>query len=220
LIFPWLTDEDALTAYRADPFNPHAIARTRLSAYQKSIVMKYIDNLLDWGDSLFNQFTMESVNETTMLYVIAQDILGPRPARLGSCGEGTGFSEKNKKTNMPSVRMAKRWPAGLLTALSRCGRFRVAKELRTLQVPHLTDYLYSLSVAFSPDGQPLASGTDFVCNTCEGNTRTLVLKWPRTLVRHYRSSDVDRQIGEVNVTPFQSEQLAPTQSRRRVQRGH
>ncbi|MGI9065932.1 MAG: neuraminidase-like domain-containing protein [Pyrinomonadaceae bacterium] len=83
-----LTDPDALTTYRADPFNPHAIARTRLSAYQKSVVMKYIDNLLDWGDSLFNQFTMESVNEATMLYVMAQDILGPRPPVLGSCGEG------------------------------------------------------------------------------------------------------------------------------------
>ena len=83
-----LTDGDALAAYRADPFNPHAIARTRLSAYQKAIVMKYVDNLLDWGDALFSQFTMESVNEATMLYVMAQEILGPRPPELGSCGEG------------------------------------------------------------------------------------------------------------------------------------
>ena len=30
---------------------PDAIARLRLSAYQKSVVMKYLDNLLDWGDS-------------------------------------------------------------------------------------------------------------------------------------------------------------------------
>ena len=49
--------------------------------------MKYIDNLLDWGDSLFNQFTMESVNEATMLYVMAADILGSRPTELGPCGE-------------------------------------------------------------------------------------------------------------------------------------
>jgi len=83
-----LTNGDALDAYRADPFNPHAIARTRLSAYQKAIVMKYIDNLLDWGDALFSQFMMESVNEATMLYVIAQEILGPRPPELSSCGEG------------------------------------------------------------------------------------------------------------------------------------
>lgn len=84
-----LTDPTALAAYRKDPFNPHAIARLRLSAYQKAIVMKYVDNLLDWGDHLFTQFTMESVGEALMLYIMASDILGPRPARLGSCGEGT-----------------------------------------------------------------------------------------------------------------------------------
>jgi hypothetical protein len=80
-----LVGSAALDAYRTDPFSPHAIARTRMSAYTKSIVMKYIDNLLDWGDSLFAQFTMESVNEATMLYVMARDILGPRPTRLGPC---------------------------------------------------------------------------------------------------------------------------------------
>ena len=84
-----LTDADALAAYRADPFNPHAIARLRPGAYQKSIFMKYIDNLLDWGDSLFSQFTMESVNEATMLYVMAADLLGPRPVELGPCGESS-----------------------------------------------------------------------------------------------------------------------------------
>lgn len=83
-----LTDDCALEAYRRDPFNPHAIARLRLSAYQKAIVMKYIDNLLDWGDTLFAEFTMESVNEAMMLYVMAADILGPRPPEVGDCGEG------------------------------------------------------------------------------------------------------------------------------------
>lgn len=85
-----LTDPNALAAYRRDPFNPHAIARLRPGAYQKAIFMKYIDNLLDWGDSLFSQFTMESVNEATMLYVMAADILGPRPTELGPCGETSG----------------------------------------------------------------------------------------------------------------------------------
>ncbi len=56
-------------------------------AYEKAIVMKYVDNLLDWGDSLFARFTMESVNEATMLYVMAADILGPRPTQLAACGE-------------------------------------------------------------------------------------------------------------------------------------
>jgi hypothetical protein len=89
-----LTYPPALTAYRNDPFNPHAIARLRPNAYQKAIVMKYIDNLLDWGDQLFTEFTMESVNEATLLYVTAQEILGPRPAEVGDCGEG----DENERT--------------------------------------------------------------------------------------------------------------------------
>ncbi len=83
-----LNDKQAIEVYKKDPFNPHAIARLRMSAYQKSIVMKYVDNLLDWGDHLFSQDTMESINEATLLYVIAKEILGDRPAELGSCGEG------------------------------------------------------------------------------------------------------------------------------------
>jgi len=82
-----LTDEQTIEAYRKDPFNPHAIARLRLTAYQKAIVMRYIDNLLDWADDLFTQFQMETVNEATILYATAADILGPRPAQLGDCGE-------------------------------------------------------------------------------------------------------------------------------------
>ncbi|MCU7809361.1 MAG: hypothetical protein KZQ73_16050, partial [Candidatus Thiodiazotropha sp. (ex Semelilucina semeliformis)] len=82
-----LTDKVAIEAYKKDPFNPHAIARLRISGYQKTIVMKYIDNLLDWADSLFTQFQMETVNEATMLYITAADILGDRPAELGDCGE-------------------------------------------------------------------------------------------------------------------------------------
>jgi hypothetical protein len=82
-----LGDEVAIRAYTDDPFNPHAIARLRPSAYQKHIVMRYVDNLLDWADSLFTEFTTESVAEAVLLYVLASDILGERPARLGPCGE-------------------------------------------------------------------------------------------------------------------------------------
>ncbi|MGH7730569.1 MAG: neuraminidase-like domain-containing protein, partial [Candidatus Eiseniibacteriota bacterium] len=97
-----LTDENALAVYHDDPFNPHAIARLRLSAYQKAVVMKYVDNLVDWADHLFTQFTMESVNEALMLYVMAADILGPRPARLGDCGEGA-VQPKTYETIAPTL---------------------------------------------------------------------------------------------------------------------
>ena len=69
---------------RRIPFNPHAIARLRPSAFQKAIVMQYIDNLLDWGDALFAQDSLESINEATMLYILASDILGDRPVKLGA----------------------------------------------------------------------------------------------------------------------------------------
>src|SRR4051794_4722811 len=45
----------ALDRYAKDPFDPHAIAALRMNAYQKTVVMKYIDNLIDWGDDLFRQ---------------------------------------------------------------------------------------------------------------------------------------------------------------------
>ncbi|GAA2212099.1 hypothetical protein GCM10009850_075610 [Nonomuraea monospora] len=68
-----------LKAYLEDPFDPHAIAELRPSAYRRAVVMAYIDNLLDWGDLLFRQYTAESVDEARMLYVFAYDLLGERP---------------------------------------------------------------------------------------------------------------------------------------------
>jgi hypothetical protein len=38
--------------------------------------MKYIDNLIAWGDQLFRRETIESINEATQLYVLAAEILG------------------------------------------------------------------------------------------------------------------------------------------------
>ena len=80
-----LTNDAAIEQYQENPFNPHAIARLRLSAYQKAIVMKYVDNLIDWADDYFTQDTMESVNTAMMLYALAGDVLGPRPVSVGPC---------------------------------------------------------------------------------------------------------------------------------------
>ncbi|MET7422682.1 hemopexin repeat-containing protein [Dactylosporangium sp. NPDC005555] len=76
-------EEDLLKAYREDPFDPHAIAALRPVAYRRAVVMGYVDNLLDWADMLFRQYTPESVDEARMLYVLAHDLLGERPERLG-----------------------------------------------------------------------------------------------------------------------------------------
>ncbi len=83
-----LTDATAIAAYKSDPFNPWAIARFRHTAFQKAIVMKYVGNLLDWGDSLLSQFTIESGSEALFLYIIASEMLGALPQELGDCGTG------------------------------------------------------------------------------------------------------------------------------------
>jgi hypothetical protein len=72
-----------IDTYLEDPFDPHAIAALRPIAYRKAIVMRYLDNLLNWGDMLFSEYTRESINEARMLYVHAWDLLGRRPESLG-----------------------------------------------------------------------------------------------------------------------------------------
>jgi hypothetical protein len=62
-----------------NPFQPHAVARTRHLSYMYCVVMKYLDNLIAWGDHLFRQDTLESINEATQIYVLAANILGKRP---------------------------------------------------------------------------------------------------------------------------------------------
>ena len=79
-----LTDTAAIDVYEHDPF---ALSRSRgcASARSEGNRDELLDNLVDWGDDLFRQETMESVNEATMLYVLAADILGPRPVSVGPC---------------------------------------------------------------------------------------------------------------------------------------
>ncbi|MBI1853620.1 MAG: hypothetical protein HYR85_25055 [Planctomycetes bacterium] len=74
--------ENQVFDWRTNPFEPHRIANYRTVAYQKTVVMKYLDNLIAWGDYLFRQDSMESINEATQLYVLAAELLGPRPKKI------------------------------------------------------------------------------------------------------------------------------------------
>lgn len=74
-----LTDNAAIAYWNLHPYDPFAVADLRLSAYQKTIVMHYVENLLDWGDFLFQQDTRESINEALLVYLLAGDLLGPKP---------------------------------------------------------------------------------------------------------------------------------------------
>lgn len=74
--------KEQVKEWRANPFNPHAVARLRFVAYMKAVVMCYIDNLIAWGDQLFRRGTIESINEATQLYILAAQMLGKRPDHI------------------------------------------------------------------------------------------------------------------------------------------
>jgi len=76
--------EFAVSEWRNKPFRPDVIARFRPVAYQKALLMKYIDNLTEWGDYLFRQDTMESIAQATQMYVLADKLLGPKPQTVPS----------------------------------------------------------------------------------------------------------------------------------------
>jgi Tc toxin complex TcA C-terminal TcB-binding domain/Neuraminidase-like domain len=78
------SNHDAIISiYHDHSFDPHMIAQLRPIAYKKVIVMKYIQNLIDWADSLFTLDTRETISQATNLYMMANDLLGKRPIPLG-----------------------------------------------------------------------------------------------------------------------------------------
>src|SRR5690554_2431323 len=81
--------------WKNDPFNPHLIARYRPAAYQKHVVMRYLDILIGWGDLLFTQDTTESVNLAIQMYVLAADLLGPKSAIVPDPSPHEGESVKD-----------------------------------------------------------------------------------------------------------------------------
>ncbi|WP_146157796.1 neuraminidase-like domain-containing protein [Enhygromyxa salina] len=66
-------------AWEHNPFDPHAVARVRDGVYQRTLLRKYINNLIEWADSLYRRDTIESINEATILYILVAQLLGPRP---------------------------------------------------------------------------------------------------------------------------------------------
>lgn len=79
---------DCIHAWAQAPFRPHLVARFRPTAYMFKAVMAYLQNLVDWGDSLFAEDTGESVSEALQLYILAANLLGPRPQAVPRVGGG------------------------------------------------------------------------------------------------------------------------------------
>jgi hypothetical protein len=82
----------SIQLWRANPYSPHAIARARPVAYQVTVVLKYIKNLLNWGDNLFRQLTRESITQATQLYMLAEKLLGAKPQMVESAVKPPPFT--------------------------------------------------------------------------------------------------------------------------------
>lgn len=94
---------NSINALKDAPFRPHVVARYRQTAYMFKTVMAYLDNLIDWGDSLFQQDTGESINEATMFYVLAANILGPRPQAVPKKGSVRPQTYNNLRKDLDAL---------------------------------------------------------------------------------------------------------------------
>jgi hypothetical protein len=66
-----------IAEWRYSPFQPHLVARGRPTAYMKWVATTYIRILIAWGDYLFQQDTIETINQATQLYILAAHVYGP-----------------------------------------------------------------------------------------------------------------------------------------------
>lgn len=93
------TENAVIAEWRKHPFDPHRVAANRPLAYMKHVVIQYVENLVAWADSLFRQFTRESVFEALQLYTMAAHVLGPRPQRVPRRGEVAAESYASLETS-------------------------------------------------------------------------------------------------------------------------
>ncbi|WP_154724325.1 neuraminidase-like domain-containing protein [Thiothrix nivea] len=78
--------DTAITEWRNNPFQPHVVARSRPAAYMKWVAMKYIQILIAWGDHLFQQDTIETINQASQLYILASHAYGSKGQRIPKRG--------------------------------------------------------------------------------------------------------------------------------------
>ncbi|KAK0246545.1 hypothetical protein LTS09_018310, partial [Friedmanniomyces endolithicus] len=71
-----MQDYQSVEDWRNNALQPHLVARERPQAYMRWVVMTYIRILTAYGDSLFQQNTMESVQMAVQYYVLASHIYG------------------------------------------------------------------------------------------------------------------------------------------------
>lgn len=114
--------------WESDPFKPHLIARLRISAYMKAVVMAYIDNLVAWADNLFRRDTAEAINEATQLYVLAAQILGRKPVEIAKENRDVKSFEEFKKLGLFSNAMCETETS---VSMDQSRRVLLSNELNT-----------------------------------------------------------------------------------------
>lgn len=173
--------------WKNDPFNPQMIARYRPVAYQKYVVMKYLDALIGWGDLLFSQDTTESVNLAVQMYILAAEILGPKSAEVPDPKNATAFSVRDLMAKSMGVmnNAFVTYEDTMLTGKSR--EKETPQRLlpgKTMQLAHTTGMMFYFNV---PRNETLAGYWDTVADrlykirnslNIEGVKRTLALFAP------------------------------------------
>ena len=79
--------EQQIAVWRANPFDPHAIAALRPVAYMKTVVMEYLNNLIAWGDYLYEQYhSRVDQRSDALLYVGLSNSRRPAGGAAGTEG--------------------------------------------------------------------------------------------------------------------------------------
>ncbi|MBQ3715298.1 MAG: hypothetical protein IJM92_09490 [Fibrobacter sp.] len=173
--------------WKNDPFDPQMIARYRPVAYQKYVVMKYLDALIGWGDQLFTQDTTESVNLAIQMYILAAEVLGPKSAEVPGPKNTTAFnvSELLKCGNGVLNNAFVTYEDTILSG--RCREKETPQRLlpgKTMQLAHTTGMMFYFNV---PRNETLMGYWDTVADrlykirnslNIEGVKRTLALFAP------------------------------------------
>ena len=94
---------NSIMAWKENPFRPHVVARYRQSSYMFKTVFAYIDNLIAWGDSDFRKDQPEDVDSALLKYVLAANILGPRPQEVPTKGTVRPQTYANLKKDLDAM---------------------------------------------------------------------------------------------------------------------
>lgn len=80
------TPNRAITDWRNNPFDPHAVARNRPTAYMRWAALTYIRLWVEYGDYYFRQNTLETLPLALQCYVVASHLYGPAPESIPQRG--------------------------------------------------------------------------------------------------------------------------------------